>query len=106
MICADLGGRPGLMGKDVADREKARLDAAWTGACFIGNRELGLILRTIRTNAAGLTPVRLAGMLDEFEDRGFLSAAQAAELLQAIRAAGFDNRQYQYWHVICARRTE
>ena len=45
-------------------------------------RQLLQFQRVLRHDSGTLTPRRLAEMLDELDDFGFLSAAQAAELLR------------------------
>ena len=56
-----------------------------------------------RASASGLEPQAFADLLDTLVDEigGFLSAAQAQELVETISAPA--ERQFRFWHVACSR---
>ena len=59
------------------------------------------VMTLFTRNLSKFDPEALADVFDGFEDRGFISAAQAAELIKIFRDC--ENADYRYYHVICSR---
>lgn len=59
----------------------------------------------------GVCPSRISSLLDQLEERCFISAAQASTILSAVpfssskdsRLNGGSSRRFEYYHVVCAR---
>ena len=84
---------------------KPVLDAAFPADAYMSEAHLRHFNNAITRNFARLTPKALADMFDDLDDRSFISAAQAADLLATITAcSAFDHREhFGYYHVICHR---
>ena len=84
---------------------KLILNDAFPAEACMSEPHMRHLKNAIARNFSSFSPEALAGMFDDLGDRGFISCAQAADLLAVIQSQDdvVHELHSNYWHVICHR---